>query len=74
MKKLLLALVAGLGLQANAAQFDPLLQPFLNRSQDTRIIRVILTFKDQNQAVRNLAAPIRSAQARAQVQNMLMQN
>lgn len=74
MKKLLLMLVAGLGLQVNAAQFDPLLQPFLNRSQDTRIVRVILTFKDQNPATRNVVAPIRSAQARAQVQNMLMQN
>lgn len=74
MKKLALLLIAGFCVQSQAAQFDPALQPFLNRSQDTRIVRVIVTFKDQMQMGRNVAAPIRSAQARAQVQNMMIQN
>ncbi|MBL7543086.1 MAG: S8 family serine peptidase [Bdellovibrionaceae bacterium] len=73
MKKLLLLLVAAVGWQTQAAQFDPLLQPFLTRSQDTRIIRVIVTFKDQMNVSRAIA-PIRSAQARTQVQQALMQN
>lgn len=74
MKKLILMLVAGLACQTQAVQFDPALQPFLNRSQDNRIVRVILTFKSQNQLGRNVVAPIRSAQARAQIQNMMIQN
>jgi subtilisin family serine protease len=74
MKSLLLFLLVSFCWQTQAAQFDPLLQPYLNRSQDNRIIRVILTFKSQNQIGRNVVAPIRSPQVRAQVQNMLMQN
>lgn len=75
MKKLLSLLVfTGLISSTQAAQFDPMLQPFLNRSQDTRIVRVILTFKSQNELGRNVIAPIRSAQARSQVQNMMIQN
>lgn len=74
MKKLLLLIAAGFCWQTQAAQFDPLLQPYLNRSQDSRIIRVILTFNSQMDVSRMGAAPIRSAQARAQVQNTLIQN
>lgn len=74
MKKLILILWASLAWQTQAAQFDPVLQPFLNRSQDARTIRVILTFKSQAGLGRNVIAPIRSAQVRAQVQNLMIQN
>ncbi len=74
MIKFLLVLLACFGLQTEAARFDPLLQPFVGRSQDSRIVRVLLTFKSQNSQARSWLAPIRSAQARAQVESMMIQN
>lgn len=74
MKKLLLLLATAFGIQAQAVQFDPLLQPYMSRSQDSRIIRVVVTFKSQNPVARNVLAPIGSSQARTQVQKALMQN
>lgn len=74
MRKLVLLLVAAMGWQAQAAQFDPQLQPFLNRTQDDQVIRVIVTFKNQMNLGRNVMAPLRSAQERTKVQKTLMQN
>lgn len=73
MKKLLLGLLVAVSSSLMAAEFDPQLAPYMGRSNDTRFIRVIVTFKSQNPSRSNMAAPIGSHFERMQIQRMLMQ-
>lgn len=57
-----------------AVQFDPLLQPYLGRSNDNRIIRLVVTFKSGMDLSRTAPVQLRAPQARAQMQKALMQN
>lgn len=74
MKSIVAIVATFLCLNSWAVQFDPLLQPYLGRSNDNRIIRLVVTFKSTIDLSRSGRVPIRSPQARAQMQKLMMQN
>jgi subtilisin family serine protease len=74
MKYIVVLCATLLGLNTWAVQFDPLLQPFLSRSNDNRIIRLVVTFKSAMDTSRVAPVQLRSPRARAQMQSMMMQS
>lgn len=74
MKSIVAIFATLLCLNTWAVQFDPLLQPYLNRSNDNRFIRLVVTFKSNMDLTRTGSVQLRAPQARAQMQQLLMQN
>ncbi|MCK6596774.1 MAG: S8 family serine peptidase [Bdellovibrionaceae bacterium] len=74
MKFFITSVATLLCLNSWAVQFDPILQPYLGRSNDNRIVRTVVTFKSSVDFSRVGSVQIRAPQARAQMQMMMMQN
>ncbi len=79
MKHLILLLAATIGqvfvnTTAMAAKLDPALAPYIGRSQDQRIVRVVLTFNSARKLQSLRPALVSNRVERASIQKQMMQN